>query len=187
MSGLAMDPLRVTAGLALCMAAAALVGWFAPLAPQAVVQARTSVSTPVFVHPGAVLAEAALRLGVAAPAIMDAAVEEADTSVDVTPPPPRIDAADLFRMELSAVIVEGEERVAVLIGADGAPRRLRQGAAWRDGWRVADVNASEVVIRRRGESRRIAVMGSLPAQVSVADAPVQRRVLTRAEARKGGR
>jgi hypothetical protein len=178
---------RAVVTVAAFMAAAAAAGWLIPLYPETPVRTQLRPIEPVFVHPGPALAEAAYRLGADPVSAPDA--EEPDTSIDVTPPAPRIGVADAFRKALVAVVVEGDVRVAYLSGDSGAPVRLTEGAAWRDGWRVTSVRPDVVVIARGAESRRIAVMGALPDAVGATDesGPRPRLTLTRAEARSAGR
>lgn len=173
-------------------AVAFAIGWFAPISRPNTTRARTP-ATPAFVHPGAVIAEAARRLG-AAEVVADAPqAEEPDTSIDITdtrppPPPPPIDIAVRLRSELIAVIVEGGQSVALLKAEDGPARRAVAGEAYCDGWRLREIAADAIVIARRGEERRVAVMGDHPGvqiagTTETGEAPRQRLVLSRQDAR----
>lgn len=168
------------------------IGWFAPLSRPSTARDRAT-SAAVFVHPGAVIGEAARRLGAADVATSPVAEEEVDTSIDVTetvkaPTPPPIDIATRLRGDLVAVVVEADRSVA-LLRTEGAPaRRATAGDPYRDGWRFQDIMADAIVIARRGERRRVAVMGDYSGDqvaglAETGDAPRRRLALSRQDAR----
>lgn len=177
------------AGMALG-AASMGVGWLMPQAFDTAVNVQAPVSPPVFVHPGAVLGEAARRFnaGDFTAGVASAPGEEPDTSIEVNRPPPAPDIAELFRRDLTAVVAEAGTRVVVVIGEDRTPRRLAEGAIYRDGWRLVSIGAGEVVLRRRGEMRRIETMRAYASRDNAESGDVaaqpQRRLLSRKDARR---
>lgn len=172
-----------------------LAGYLAPVPLGMAAASRGAEAAPAFVHPGAVLAEAARRMH---PQIDVAAAEgagvegEIDRSIDVTPAAPRPDIAEVFRRELSAVVADGTGEAAVVVATDGTLKTIAVGGAYRDGWRVHDIAPDAIKLVRRSEVRRIAVMGDYPAFAGseprkvFAQAP-RRRVLSRADAAGGSR
>lgn len=178
----------------LAVAVAALCGVTGYLAPVPIGTSsvsRVAEASATFVHPGAVLAEAARRMhppteaGTAEMAGLDGDI---DRSVDVTPPAPRPDIAEVFRRELSAVVTEDSGQPAVVLATEGGFKRIAVGGVYREGWRVQEIAPDAVKLVRRREVRRVAVMGDYPAVASgesslvFAQAP-RRRVLSRADAR----
>ncbi|MDX2233482.1 MAG: hypothetical protein NW200_03205 [Hyphomonadaceae bacterium] len=179
-------------GLVLVVAAAcAALGYVMP-SPMgmSVVTPQAGIQTSVFVHPGAVLAEAARRMHGAE--VEDGAMmDEVDLSIDVTPPAAPIDVADLFRREMAAIVIEAASEPVVLVGTGSQARRLAVGSVYQDGWRVKAIESSEIVLARRADVRRIAVIGDVAVApvASSADpmaaqgAAPRRMTLTRQDAR----
>lgn len=187
------DALLLSILAVVCVALIALaIGWFTPVATPKTTNVRVS-AVAVFVHPGAVTGEAARRFGAAEVVAEMPELEAPDTSIDVSstkraPPSSTVDIVTRFRSELIAVIVEGGRSVVLLKTGETAPRRASAGEAYRDGWRLQEIAADAVVIERRREERRIAVMGDHSGAIGAGltengESPRQRRVLTRQDAR----
>lgn len=89
------------------------------------------------------------------------------------PPPPPIDIADRFSRDLSAVMRGGEGATLLMVdGSDPYARRsLRRGEAYLDGWRVHEINRSEIVLRKGRSERRIPIMQGAPRPVPIALGP----------------
>lgn len=73
------------------------------------------------------------------------------------PPPPPPDAGVVFRSEVAAIVADGDAFAVLLHGGGGT--RLKAGAAWRDGWTIAEVGLDRVRIRRDQEERVVAFYG----------------------------
>jgi hypothetical protein len=172
-------------------------GWIAPTRLDPGVRAQVSPRAPVFVHPGAVLAEAAQRF-VNTGATGESAVAEDfwDTSTDVTAvvmaKAPQPDISALFRRELSAVVAEKGVRSVMLRSPELGARFVSAGGAYRDGWRIEAITPESIVLRKRHEVRRVPVVGdyqevSTTSETALPSAQTQaaepRRVLTRQDAR----
>jgi hypothetical protein len=74
-----------------------------------------------------------------------------------TPPAP--DIAQLFRRDLTA-IEQGSGPAQALIVDYAQPsgrRRLRVGDIYQDGWRIARIAPQQIELRRRRETRSVAV------------------------------
>jgi hypothetical protein len=92
----------------------------------------------------------------------------------VPPPPPPVDIADRFSGDLTAV-VRGAQGPTLLLLEESNPagrRAVRRGQSYRDGWRVQEITAAEVVLRKGESERRIPIMqGRQPAPIMLARAP----------------
>ena len=117
-------------------------GWLAPVVSDTRVDATAAPHPPVFVHPGAILAEAARRLDTAGLAVeREDITDAADASVDVTPVVAsrrrRSTSPKGFRRELSAVISENGAHSVLL----RTPDQVRVACLWAaptrtdGGWR----------------------------------------------------
>jgi hypothetical protein len=173
------------------------MGWLAPVTLDAGAKTPVAPKAPVFVHPGAVVAEAARRLGASASA-GDGALVDVDTSVDVTSSARQkatiADISAQFRRDLAAVVIENGTHAALLTTPGERARRVAVGGIYRDGWRLAAISADAVVLKRRHEARRIPLVGDAQVQAhadvvmdsasSVArEGPRERLVLSRQDAR----
>lgn len=195
-------PFFQTAGVMIAAVASFAMGWFTPPARLPADEQVVAREAADFVHPGPVLAEASRRIG----ADNDAAGgAEVDTSLDVTAnvapsapvvAPQPFDVAQTLRRELVAVVVDGNERVALLGAEAPGPQRLTVGAIYRNGWRVRSISPEAVTLAKRREVVRVAIMGTAPDAAGVettntyasdtgvdAATPGARMVLTREEAR----
>lgn len=185
-------PVHVMLALVAIAMVAFAIGWFTPLARSNMARTR-AMSAPIFVHPGAVIGEAARRLGAADVVTLSVNEEEIDTSIDVTEtvkpaPPPPIDIATRLRGDLVAVVVEDDRSVALLKTGGAPARRATAGDPYHDGWRFQDIMADAIVIARRGERRRVAVIGDYSGDqvaglAETGDAPRRRLALSRKDAR----
>lgn len=152
-----------TALVAAAAAGAALLG--------AGITATLDISTPADVT----TADVAPRLDVVASADAIGAAQFAfralhpatpePTAADMAAEPvPEPDIGDLFRADVTAVLVEKGRRVVVIVdpGAPKGRRTLRVGARYRDGWKVRAIDDSAIELRRAGETRRIDLFAPPP-------------------------
>lgn len=125
----------------------------APRAPE-VVAPVSRLNVPVFDRDGLQLSMAVGAfdaLGLLAPA-QTSTTEAA---------PPQIDIAENFRRDLTAIVrSQGRTVVWVVNHETGERRGLRRGGIYADGWRIAAINAQEVLLRREGEERRVSLFGA---------------------------
>lgn len=150
-------------------------------------------AAPSLVHSGTSISIARQRLAgvgtrifVPAPAIMatgtqlpvafasEALPPPADQSLmDAPPPPPPVDIADRFSRGLTAVVRGSEGPTLLMVDGSNpqARRSLRRGEAYLDGWRVQEINRSEIVLRKGDSERRIPVMQGAPRPTPIALAP----------------
>ncbi|WP_165799600.1 hypothetical protein [Sphingomonas oleivorans] len=93
-------------------------------------------------------------------------------------PPPPVDVAAILRRDLTAVLRPPDGPALLLV--DGAAPRARQmlrpGDAYREGWALSHIDSAFIVLRRRGEVRRIPIGAgpsatSLPAMPEAAERP----------------
>jgi len=100
----------------------------------------------------------------------------------VIPPPPIIvaeagaqgpDIVTLFRRDLRAVVRAPLGPVVWVADPAGRLNRrvLRIGDTYRDGWRIASIDAGAVNLRRGGEQRRIGIVEVAPDILQSADRP----------------
>ena len=145
-------------------------------------------SPPSLVHPGLNLSVARQRLaGVGIRTFEPVLASGSDEALPVfgetepfvepapdyaePPPPPPIDIASSFSNALTAVVRGPEGPTLLLVEAsDPAGRRaLRRGEGYADGWRVQEINAAEVVLRKGESERRIPIMqGRRPTPIMLA-------------------
>jgi hypothetical protein len=81
-------------------------------------------------------------------------------------PPPEPDVAGIFRRQLTAVVGQGDGRLAVLLSAGGPARLLRPGEEFMAGWKLSSVEMNQAVLARGRERRTIALFdlrGAAPA------------------------
>jgi hypothetical protein len=80
------------------------------------------------------------------------------------PPPP--DIAVLFRRDLTAIEQRAEGPLAWIVDftQPNGRRSLRPGDVYQDGWRVSTVSEQVIELRRRRETRRVAVFTPPPAE-----------------------
>jgi hypothetical protein len=139
----------IAAGLVLSLGA----GWIIAPLPSADMQ-RAPVNPGAFaVHHGAeTLAASRARFERLSPPV----VEEV-APVDMGPPPP--DIATVFRQNLAAIEREAAGPVVWVIdlNAQTARRKIKSGEIYQDGWVVSSINDQWVTLRRRRETRNIAV------------------------------
>lgn len=141
--------LRVFYFVTACLVGSLGIGWMTAPAPQNLAHARqAAMSAP---HHGGARAAAA-RERFAALGLLPAPPPEPSQ-----PPPP--DVAIVFRRDLSAIeqTRRGYQVWVVDLNQERGRRGIRTGGVYQDGWRVASITPQAVVLRRRGEVRRIPV------------------------------
>ena len=146
--------LRVVYFVAVCLAASVGVGWVTTPMPQSATHARRAVIVAPH-HSGERAAAARSRL--AALGLLPPPPPE-----PTQPPPP--DVAVVFRRDLSAIehTRRGYQVWVVDLDQEHGRRGIRAGGIYQDGWRIASITPQTVELRRRGETRRVAVF-DLPA------------------------
>lgn len=85
------------------------------------------------------------------------------------------DIAEVFRTDVTAVLVEKGRRVVVIVdpSAPKGRRTLRVGAAYRDEWIVRAIDDGAIELRRGGDVRRIDLFASAPSTADAGDgAPI---------------
>ncbi len=94
--------------------------------------------------------------------------------MDVPPPPPEpIDIAGQLSRDLTAVVRGSEGPTLLLVDASTGRRSLRRGEAYLDGWKVREINGSEIVLRKDDSEQRIPIMQVPPRPTPLAPPPVQ--------------
>jgi len=143
------------ARLAAFAAAAALAGaagWFAPgLFPTSgAAGARAAHGAPVVSHARDAIGAAQFSMRALHP-------PPPPPTIEPPPPPPEPDVTEVFRRELSAVVMRGGRPTLIVVDTSkpGGRRMVARGDRYRDGWRVAEITESSVTLRRRDETRRI--------------------------------
>ncbi|MBI1250297.1 MAG: hypothetical protein GC189_02365 [Alphaproteobacteria bacterium] len=158
------------------IAVAGAAGWFAPMPAPRLAAATEPGLTP--------LARAGEDLRLAAPRLarvlgQSSADGNAETEIALAqdaPPPP--DISTQFRRDVSAIswTARGAEAWISDPASDTGRRALREGDAYRDGWRVRRIGAQSVLLRKGREERSINLYD--PATYpSNAPPPVQAQVL----------
>ncbi len=138
--------------------AAALVcgfgaGWFTVVrAAPSIAEARAGDAVALH-HGGETIAAAREKL-----AALGFAAPVAPLVEEFAPPPPP-DIAVLFRRDLTAIERGADGPLVWIVDAAQANGRrgLKAGDVYQDGWRVASVGDQVIELRRRRETRRIAV------------------------------
>jgi hypothetical protein len=83
-----------------------------------------------------------------------AAVAPEEAAFEPAPPP---DIAHLFRRDLTAIETRTDGAIVWIVDftQPHGRRGLRVGEIYQDGWRIAAIESQAIVLRRRGESRRV--------------------------------
>ncbi|MEQ1707821.1 MAG: hypothetical protein ABL864_05770 [Terricaulis sp.] len=92
-----------------------------------------------------------------------AEVLASDEALQARPPP---DVAILFRRDLTAIEQRADGPLAWIVDftQPNGRRGLRPGDVYQDGWRVSIVSEQIIELRRRRETRRVAVFVPPPAE-----------------------
>ena len=127
-------------------------GWSAALIPSIPESAGTRIA-PVLTHAGGPAGASRaqlLELGLGQVEVFDAAAIDA---------PPAPDIARLFRRDLTAIEQTGGVAQALIVdyAEPSGRRRLRAGDIYQDGWRIARITPQQIELRRRRETRSVAV------------------------------
>jgi hypothetical protein len=94
--------------------------------------------------------------------------------MDAAPPaPPPIDIASQLSRDLTAVVRGGEGSTLLLVDSSDpfGRRSLRRGETYLDGWRVREINGTEIVLGKGRSERRIPIMQGAPRPTPIALAP----------------
>ncbi|MGE0741134.1 MAG: hypothetical protein AB7O98_07305 [Hyphomonadaceae bacterium] len=131
-----------------------VVGWFtaAPIAAQA--NQNYDISVVRVQNGGALAARAGERF------VALNLAPEPEVAFDAPPaPPPPPDIAVLFRRDLTAIEVTNSGVVAWVVDMRQPTlrRRIAPGEAYQDGWVVASISEQNIELRKRRETRQIAV------------------------------
>lgn len=78
------------------------------------------------------------------------------------------DIADTFRKDLRAIVYESGAAHAVVGSQTTAQRKLAMGDLYRDEWRLQSITASEVLLRRNNQTRRVLVFAPGTPQAKLA-------------------
>jgi hypothetical protein len=166
---------RVAAAALVAFLVALGVGWLQPgppVAPLVVGRNGAAVPSVLLARPdqptAAALDDLADQLG-SGPATAASAAIDPDNlpPPPPAPPPPAPDIAPIFRRQVSAVIDQGSDGLAVLLrnsgGEGGASRLLKLGDRFDGGWRLIGLSSNEAVLQRGRETRRVSLFGAPPA------------------------
>lgn len=150
--------LAATAVLAGLLAFA--VGWMTGHPVSGLVVARRAASErPLAMLPNPSEASAASLDGLAAALGPSPpppkAVDEAAVIKPAAPPEP--DVAGIFRRQLTAVVAQGDGKLAALLSDEGPARMLKPGQVFMAGWKLTSLTMGEAVLGRGHERKTIAL------------------------------
>ncbi len=136
-------------------------GWFTAVRAPATAASDQALSWAAPHHGGESIGAARERLTALG---YGAAEVIASDEVFQAPPPP--DIAILFRRDLTAIEQRAEGPLAWIVDftQPTGRRGLKPGDVYQDGWRVSTVSEQIIELRRRRETRRVAVFIPAPAE-----------------------
>ena len=146
---------------AVSLAGGLAAGWFTSVPAPSPAPSEQDLSWAAPLHGGESIGAARERLAALGYGAADVlASEEASQA----PPPP--DIAILFRRDLTAIEqrVDGPLAWVIDFTQPSGRRGLRPGDVYQDGWRVSTVHEQIIELRRRRETRRVAVFTPPPVE-----------------------